>query len=138
MGDLLINFDGTFKLPQNTDLKTLSLRRLVVVTEIWYLVPKVQEQLIDPQNIMCTSSRRLVVMTDLTLSRHSLPSGRTVLLLYIFDLTFPISFSSFIALPMSPLILSLPVMNADVAFSSPLNILMKSLLSILNTTSAVS
>jgi hypothetical protein len=38
---------------------------------------------------------------------------------YSFDCMEPISFSSFMALPMSPLIFNLPVMNAAVAFSLP-------------------
>ena len=37
------------------------------------------------------------------------------------DCMLPINFSSFIAFPMSPLIFSLPVMNAEVALSLPTN-----------------
>lgn len=49
---------------------------------------------------------------------------------YNFDLSILfINFSNFIARAMSPWIFSFPDMNADTAFSSPLNILTKSSLS---------
>lgn len=49
--------------------------------------------------------------------------------LYNLDFIFAISFSSFIANAISPLILSLPDMKAAVGLSSPANILVKSALS---------
>merc|ERR550517_1941517 len=92
-----------------------------------------------PRLLLCSALLALGVaanpLAGKTLTVTTADNELVKLLFYSLDRIFPMSFSSFMALPMSPLIFSLPVIKAAVAFSLPWNILVKSLLSMIRVAS---